>query len=447
MSKLPESEAARYEEQARKALAEDIHYLTSVTQMADVKEVVTSEEVFAANGMKLVDKGVAIGSGLRERLLKHVLLKPIDQSLAVRDGVSAELLVQESGRLIDREPYLQRLLASDQEAETAQEALGELKLPGQLGFKLTVARAQQPGLFEHLLLVAVIGYVLAKHPKLPPQQCSNALLAGLMHDLGELHTDPALLDRDHRISGEEMRFVDVHPITSYLIAKEIVGSSHPEVATAVLQHQEKLDGSGYPYGLRGEAVGQLARVISIADVCASLIVRFGGNQRLSTWMRLDRQKFDPVLIARLQRGLGSGADDASPTESVDLTQIQAAAQLLRHWSEFSAALQGKAPPTLAFLFERMADLRLMMLQFGLNPDDPLSLQALVGEREIANEMAAAFDEVRWQITDLQRETQRRRKTIVLSSEDDGRLFETWLAEIQAYLQAVTPPDLAAALRR
>lgn len=438
-----EAESVRYEEQARKALEEDVHYLTSVTQMADVEEVVACEEVFAANGIKLLDKGAAIDSGLRERLLKHVLLKPIDQSLAVKDGVSAELLAQEAGRLIAAEPYLQRLLAGGEEAGAGLEALGRLRLPDQFGFKLTVARAQQPKLFEHLLLVALISRFLAQRLQLSPQQCSDALLAGLMHDLGELHTDPALLARDHRISEEEMRYVDVHPITSYLIAKEIV-RGHAEVARAVLQHQEKLDGSGYPYGLRGEAIGQLGRIVSIADACASIIVRFPGNERLSTLMRLNRQKFDPALIALLQRGL-SRDDDSSPAESMDLAQIQAAAKLLRRWGEFSAALQGQPPPGLAFLFERMADLRVMLLQFGLNPDDPQSLQALIGDREIANEMAAAFDEVRWQITDLQRETRRRRETIVLCRED-SRLFETWLAEIQGYLLAVTPPDLAAALR-
>jgi len=445
MATPSESEAAHYEEQARKALDEDIHYLTSVTQMADVKEVVAREEVFAANGMKLLDKGVAIGSGLRERLLKHVLLKPIDQSLVVKDGVSAEMLAEEAGRLIDSEPYLQRLLTGGAGAEAHQEALGRLRLPDQLGFKLTVARAQQPRLFEHLLLVALISHHLAQRLKLAPQQCSDALLAGLMHDLGELHTDPALLDRDHRIREEEMRYVDVHPITSYLIAKEIV-RGHSEVATAVLQHQEKLDGSGYPYGLRGEAIGQLARVVSIADACASIMARFSGNERLSTLMRLNRQKFDPALVALLQRGLSHGDDGASPAESIDPAQVQAAAQLLRRWGEFSATLQGKPPQELAFLFERMADLRIMLLQFGLNPDDPQSLQTLISDRDIANEMAAAFDEVRWQIADLLRETQRRREAIVLSGED-SRLFETWLGEIRDYLQAVTPPDLAAALLR
>ena len=443
MAAAPKSEAARYEEQARKALDEDIHYLTSLTQMADVKEVVAREEVFTASGMKLIDKGVAIGSGLRERLLKHILLKPIDQSLEVKDGVNTNLLVREAGRLIAAEPYLQRLLASGGEPRAAEEALAGLKLPEQLCFKLTVAREQQPWLFEHMVMVALISHFLASQRKLSSSQRSDALLAGLVHDLGELHTDPALLDRDHKIREEELRFVDVHPITGYLIAKEIL-RPYPEVATAVLQHQEKLDGSGYPYGLRGEAIGALARIIAIADACASIVSRFRGSERLSILMRLNRQKFDPALVALLRQGLGR--DDAAAAEPLDLAQIEAAALLLRRWGEISSSLKGAPPSELAFLFERMSDLRVMLVQFGMDPADTHSLQALVGDQEIANELAAAFDEVRWQFASLQRETMRRGDLISHAlSAADKQVLEGWLSELRAYLQAVAPPDMAAML--
>ena len=440
MATSPNSEAARCEEQARKALDEDVHYLTSLTQMADVKQVVAREEVYTANGIKLIDKGVTIGSGLRERLLKHILLKPIDQSLEVKDGVGAELLAREAGRLIAAEPYLQRLLGGGEEAHTTQDALAALDIPAQLGFKLTVAREQQPWLFEHMLMVALISHFLALQKKLPLAQRTDALLAGLVHDLGELHTDPALLDRDHRIREEEMRYVDVHPITGYLIAKEIL-RSHPEVATAVLQHQEKLDGSGYPYGLRGEAIGPLARIISIADACASIISRHRSSERLSILMRLNRQKFDHSLVALLRKGLSH--DDVAPSEPLDLAQIQAAAQLLQRWGEFSARIPGPPPSELTFLFERMGDLRVMLVQFGLDPEDTASIQAIAGDQEIANELTAAFDEVRWQFASLQREALRRRDAITHALPDAERqLLDEWLTEIDTYLRTVMPPSLA-----
>ncbi|OIQ91417.1 cyclic di-GMP phosphodiesterase response regulator RpfG [mine drainage metagenome] len=441
MPNSPHPEAAQLEQQARKAFEEDPHYLTSVTQMADLKQVVTREAVFAANGIKLIDKGIAIGSGLRERLLKHVLLKPIDQSLEVKGGVDAEALAQDAASLVAKEPFLQRLLGAGEASQACQRALSGMALPEQLGFKLTVMREQLPWLYRHVLTVALLGHFLAQRLQLSPQQCHTALLAGLMHDLGELHTDPALLDRRHRMSHEELHYVDVHPISGYLIAREILGAQS-EVATAILHHHEKLDGSGYPHCLRGQAIGQLARIIALADTCASIIIRFRGSERLRVLMRLNRQKLDPVLIALLHGELDR-IDDADPAESPGIVQVQAATQLLQRWTELSATWQGRQPQELNFLFERFATLRFMLVQFGLNPDDLQSMQALIGEPELAGELGAAFDEVRWQIADLGREIQRRCEAIgqILSGADNA-LIEACLSEIQIYLLMTAPQERA-----
>ncbi len=446
MKELSELDHAQHELQARKALDEDVHYMTSLTQMADVKEVVAREEVFTAKGIKLLDRGVAIGSDLRERLLKHVLLKPIDQSLVIKDGVTADLLAEEAAGLIASEPFLQNLQSGGEEIQRSQDALRQLRLPEQLGFKLTVMRTQLPWLFKHILMVVLVGHYLVQRLRLSPQQGTDAMLSGLVHDIGELHTDPSLLDRRHRVSETEFAHIDAHPITGYLIAREIL-PANPEVAAAVLQHHERLDGSGYPYGLRGERVSLLARVIAVADACASIIARYKSSERLRALLQLNRRKFDPVLIALLQRALVL-SDGGTATTRVDFEQIQAAAQMLLRWTEISAARQGVAPAELGFLFERMSDVRIMLVQFGLDQNDPRAMQALVGDQVIARELSAVFDEVRWQIADLQRETQRRREAIAATmSTADSTLLDTWLAAIRDFLQAVTGAEQAPSTER
>ena len=433
----PDTDAELFEKQARKVLDEDGHYLTAVTRMGDLKQVVAREAVFAANGIKLIDKGVSIGSGMREHLLNHVLLKPIDHSLEVKGGVCGELLAQEAGRLIGSEPYLQHLLGSEQDAAAGSEALRRLKLPDQYRFKLTVARVRLPWLFEHLLTVALIGFFLAKRLQLSEQQCATTMIAGLVHDIGELHTDPVLLDRRHRLSAGELCHLNVHPITGYLIAKELLGDD-PDVATAVLQHHEKLDGSGYPYRLQGRALGTLARILSVAEVCASIVARVPGRERLSTWMRLNHQKFDPAMIALLQQGLRyQEAQDVADDIRVD--EIEATAKLLRSWSEYCEARASGPPHELDFLFERMASLRAMLLQFGFDPDHPQYMQSLMSDKALSGELGAAFDEVRWQVTDIQREALRRRAAIDTSLPGgELSLLDACLEEIDCYLQVATP---------
>ena len=435
---MPTLQNTSYEDQARKALEDDPHYVTTVAKMGDVKHVVTDEEVFTTKGMKLLDKGIAIGSGLRERLLQHKLMKPIDQSLTVADCVTAASLATEASRLLDAQPYLRQLFPLPADQESAAAALAQLELPAQMAFKLTVAREQLPHLFEHVLVVALICHYLSLHLRLTGHENKNLLMAALLHDLGELHTAPALLEQGHQLNRDEMRYIYAHPITGYLIAK-VVAAENPEVAAAVLQHQERLDGSGYPYGLRGESTSLLARIISVADVCSSILSRFGNSTRLSALLRLNHQKFTPALIALMQKAFGVLEDDEAIEESAVLPQLKAVAQLIKHWGDFSASLAGGSgpPPELAFLFERMVNLNLILVQFGFDPNSLQLLRTVIAEdRKIAGELAAALDEVRWQFADLEREIVRHKEIAAAALPIDKSTFlEDWLADLRHYLEA------------
>jgi hypothetical protein len=304
---------------------------------------------------------------------------------------------------------------------------------------LALARDQRPELFRHLLLVTLISHYLALRRELAARETASVLLAALSHDLGELYTDPVLLDPRHRISDDERRYVYVHPITGHLFAREVV-QLDPGIAAAVLQHQERLDGSGYPYGLRAERIGALARIVGLADVCAAIVARFGSHERLGALMRLNRQKFDLALLALLHEGVGHGSGAAAPASPTPHARLMAAAALLERWDEFRPALTrtsaGRAAPELFFLVERMATLRHMLLQFGFDPAGQQLLMELLDEDPgVAAELGAALDEVHWQFSDLAREIARRRESIEPLLDADGkRLLTEWTGQLQAYLE-------------
>lgn len=437
---MTKSANAAYEQQARKALEEDLHYATTVARMAYLKEVFAAEEVFGADGLALLGRGDVVAGSVGERLLKNKLLKSIDESLMVADGVTPASLADAFLRLCDAEAYLHHLFRRRDDRLATREALATLELSAPMAFKLTVAREQRPDLFKHLLIVAALCHYLALRLRLARKETDELLLAALLHDLGELHTDPALLAQGRRVGTEEMRYVYAHPITGYLIAKA-VAKPHPEVANAVLQHQERLDGSGYPYGLRADAVGRMARVVSVADVCASILERFGNSGRLSALMRLNHGKYDAELIALMQTGFGA-EDDAADAGIAARPQLTAVADLLDRWGAFRASLTGGGgpPPELAFLFERMVGLNSMLLQFGF---DAGSLQLLLSfadeDSRIAHELAAALNEMHWQFADLEREIVRHREAVggALSAADNVFL-EGWRADLHRYLEQAPP---------
>lgn len=436
-----------HEKQALAALEDHSHYVESIAQMANTQEVFACEAVFTTNGIKLIERGVTIDGGLRDRLVNHRLLKPIDHCLEAKDGINGESLARIASRLVSSSPVLKQLLDHGDELASCLQLLQGLQLPGQLMFKLSVMHSRMPWLLDHVITAALIAHSLAHQMHLSPHSVMDAVLAGLTHDLGELHTNPAILDRRHKMGNEELSNIDVHPITSYLIVRNIL-PDHPAVAVAVLQHHEKLDGSGYPNRLRGEAIGPLTRILSVAEAAASITLRDNDSERLSTWMRLSRQKHDRTILSLLHKRLQLDGADFQTEHSLEANEIDATIQLLQRWSEFSAELHNNPSAATAFLFERMADLKVVLLQFGLDPNHPDALHALAADENIGRELATAFDEVRRQITDVEREVLRRRdalaKTLLPA---DVELLDDWLVEIHSYHLVADPMERAPEIER
>ena len=96
-----------------------------------------------------------------------------------------------------------------------------------------------------------------------------AYLTGLVHDIGKIAVPAEILSRPGRLTETEMSLVRTHVEAGYEILK---GIEFPwPIADIVRQHHERLDGSGYPNGLKGEAISMEARIIAISDVVEAMI--------------------------------------------------------------------------------------------------------------------------------------------------------------------------------
>lgn len=370
---------------------------------------------------------------------KHLARRLLAASdFGVEHNLKPDELARRAAQLIDENAALRHLAERSGDPLAMRHGLTRLALPPRLAFMLAVARDHRPQLLQHLLVATLIAHYLALRQEFSEAKTAELLIAALCHDLGELHTDPALLEPEHRVEAEELRYIYVHPITGHMIAQEIDGVS-AAAASAVLQHQERLDGSGYPYGLHAEQIGAYARIIAIADVCAAILARFGSHERLSTLMRLNRQKFEPRLLDLLEEGFRTHAEAPDRSDATALARLAIVSDLLERWNAFRRTVtdDGRTPPPapLAFLFERMVVLRSMLLQFGFDPESQQLLTVLAAEDpRVAVELAAALDEVHWQFADLEREIVRRRDTLTPALSDAHRTaLDAWSADVDSYL--------------
>jgi HD-GYP domain-containing protein (c-di-GMP phosphodiesterase class II) len=129
-------------------------------------------------------------------------------------------------------------------------------------------------------------------------------MAAVVHDIGKLSIPSEILTRPGELSALEFAFIHEHPTHGYDILKDI---PFPwPVANIVLQHHERMDGSGYPAGLRGADILPLARLLAVADVVEAMATHRPYRPALGidaavAELSAEQAKYDPDVVAACLR--------------------------------------------------------------------------------------------------------------------------------------------------
>ncbi|MBI3286067.1 MAG: HD domain-containing protein [Burkholderiales bacterium] len=395
---------------------ENPHYLRAISELGEQQEIVLHDDIYAKNGMKLLAKGARIDRKQFDRLVQHKLNISIDQALALQHTISATELAREASKVLEISTLMQQLATRSGDALAVKHELARLTLPPQLLTRLTVMRETRPELFQHSLRTAMIAFMLGQRLGLPAAELPLALMAGLCHDMGELHTDPALLMTEHRIAPEERRYVHVHPITAYCLLsdnKEVP----PAVVKAVLQHHERLDGSGYPYALKSAQISDLGKLLAVADLAEAGSDRFESH-RMDMLLRVSRNRFAPEILNALRELIHLPEHEQREVfADLDLTaELEKLAKIFDAWQSLKVFLETQADNTqhgaVDFLFERMDSIRSLILQAGFDPEDIHGIEAIAGDdAQILTELRDMLSEIDWLLRDLANEIDRRKPVV------------------------------------
>lgn len=121
----------------------------------------------------------------------------------------------------------------------------------------------------HQRRVANLATAIAGELRLSEDQIEGLKLAGVVHDIGKIRVPAEILSKPGRLDDLEYNLIKRHSLTGYEILKSI---HFPwPIAQIVLQHHERLDGSGYPYGLKDEDILLEAKILAVADVVESMV--------------------------------------------------------------------------------------------------------------------------------------------------------------------------------
>jgi HD-GYP domain-containing protein (c-di-GMP phosphodiesterase class II) len=148
----------------------------------------------------------------------------------------------------------------------------------------------------HQKRVAQLAVAIAGDLGLPKDEIHGIHLAASIHDLGKIRVPAEILSKPGKLTDIEYLLIKAHAQAGYDILK---GIEFPwPLANIVLQHHERLDGSGYPQGLKGEKILLGARIIAVADVVEAM----ASHRPYRAAMGLD------LALAEIERGRSTAYD-------------------------------------------------------------------------------------------------------------------------------------------
>ncbi len=122
----------------------------------------------------------------------------------------------------------------------------------------------------HQRNVSDLACLIAEHLGWGPMRIAGLRYASLIHDIGKVSIPSEILHKPSMLSELEFKFIKMHCITGAQIVKSI--DSPWPLSRIILEHHERLDGSGYPYGIKGDSILMESQVLSVADVADAIIM-------------------------------------------------------------------------------------------------------------------------------------------------------------------------------
>jgi HD-GYP domain-containing protein (c-di-GMP phosphodiesterase class II) len=162
---------------------------------------------------------------------------------------------------------------------------------------------------EHTRRVARLAVELGEELGLSPARLRDLATGGLLHDIGKLSLPTAILQKPAALDDDEYDLVKLHPERGRDLLAEL-GGFDESVTRLVLDHHERLDGSGYPRGIGGDELDLATRILAVCDVYDALVSdrvyrrAWSRDEALALLRREARSGFDPRCVAALERVVG-----------------------------------------------------------------------------------------------------------------------------------------------
>ena len=172
---------------------------------------------------------------------------------------------------------------------------------------LAILKRKDESIYKHAVDVAALSAITAIKMNLTKADISNIMLGALLHDIGKVLVQEYLLNKKN-LTADEINILKKHTTHGYKLAKR--DNLEDNIADIILEHHEKYDGSGYPFGKGNRDIGLYSKVVSIANKFNNLIVNgndgliCSADKAMKIIISLSKKDFDMDIVKHFQRAIG-----------------------------------------------------------------------------------------------------------------------------------------------
>ena len=234
--------------------------------------------------------------------------------VARADGREPEAVVTTFHDITDRKRVEDELAAHVAQLETS--------MRGTLRAVASMVELRDPYTAGHMQRVGSIAKDLGREMGWSARRCDFVEMAGMVHDVGKIAIPSELLSKPTSLSPIETELIRSHAEWSYEILKNV--SFPVPIVEIVHQHHERMDGTGYPLGLRGDEILPEARVLAVVDILESMAAHrpyrpaLGVDAALGELHALSGTAVDPDVVDALERLIKGGYELPNPPPALRL---------------------------------------------------------------------------------------------------------------------------------
>ncbi|MBM7586200.1 putative nucleotidyltransferase with HDIG domain [Bacillus pakistanensis] len=242
--------------------------------------MILATTVYNGQGQALIQEKVSITERMIRRLkeleVQYVYIEDrLSSGIKVKEAVpyavrqEAVNTIEETFRKINNHQLSINAVALEKSADEFKviidTVLKEIKLNDELITILTDVFTYDSYIVHHSFNVTIYTLAIGMELKLPPKQLEMLGLGAILHDIGKMLVPEDILMKPDKLTIDEFSEVKKHSQHGFNILRQLHSVSLI-VAHCAFQHHERLDGSGYPRGIKGEDIHPFAKIIAVADV-------------------------------------------------------------------------------------------------------------------------------------------------------------------------------------